>query len=61
VRRDRVVIVDPARGAYSILYLTNAMVDQRIGLDETDGGIWAIHFNSVLLATLDERDYLIIG
>ena len=44
-----------------LLYLTNAMVDQHIGLEETDDGIWAIHFNTVLLATFDERDYIITG
>lgn len=44
-----------------LLYLANAMVDQHIGLEETDDGIWAIHFNSVLLATFDERDYIIRG
>jgi putative transposase len=44
-----------------LLYLANAMVDQQIGLEETDDGIWAIHFNNVLLATFDERDYIITG
>jgi putative transposase len=43
------------------LYLANAMVDQYIGLEKTDDGIWAIHFNTVLLATFDERDYIITG
>jgi hypothetical protein len=36
------------------------VVNQGIGL-ETDDGIWAIYFNTVLIATLDERDYLIRG
>ena len=44
-----------------LLYLANAMVDQHIGLEETDDGIWTIHFNTVLLATFDERDYIIRG
>ena len=44
-----------------LLYLANAMVDQHIGLEETDDGIWAIHFNNILLATFDERDYIITG
>ena len=44
-----------------LLYLANAMVDQPIGSEETDDGIWAIHFNTVLLATFDERDYIIRG
>jgi len=42
-----------------LLYLANAMVDQQIGLEETDDGQWNIYFNTVLLATLDERDYII--
>lgn len=44
-----------------LLYLANALTDQHIGLEETDDGIWAIHFNTVLLATFDERDYIIRG
>jgi hypothetical protein len=49
------------RFQHQLLYLANAMVDQHIGLEETDDGIWAIHFNTVLLATFDERDYIITG
>jgi hypothetical protein len=26
-----------------------------------DDGVWAIHFNSVLLAAFDERGYIITG
>lgn len=44
-----------------LLYLAHAMVNQLIGLEETDDGVWAIHFNHVLLATFDERDYIITG
>jgi putative transposase len=44
-----------------LLYLANSLVDQHIGLEETDDGIWAIYFNTVLLATLDEREYIIRG
>ncbi|HEX6598035.1 MAG TPA: hypothetical protein VF034_01855 [Gemmatimonadaceae bacterium] len=44
-----------------LLYLANAMVDQPIGLEETDDGIWAIYFSTILLATFDERDYIIRG
>jgi hypothetical protein len=45
----------------SMLYLANSLVDQHIGLEETDDGVWSIYFNTVLLATLDERDYIIRG
>ena len=31
------------------------------GLEETADGIWSIYFNTVLLAKLDERDYIIRG
>ena len=31
----------------------------RIGLEEVDTGISNIHYNTVLLAKLDERDYII--
>ena len=44
-----------------LLYIANALVDQVIGLEETDDGVWAIYFNTVLLGTLDERDYIIRG
>jgi len=44
-----------------LLYLANALTDQSVGLEETDDGIWAIHFNTVLIATFDERDYIIRG
>ena len=44
-----------------LLYIANALVDQHIGLDETDNGVWSIFFNTVLIATVDERDYIIRG
>lgn len=44
-----------------LLYLANAMVDQQIGLEATENGVWSIWFNTVLLATRDERDYIIAG
>lgn len=37
------------------------MVNQHIGLEETDDGIRAIHFSTILLATFDERDYIMTG
>ena len=44
-----------------LLYLANALVDQPIGLEETNDGGWSIYFNTVLIATMDERDYIIRG
>lgn len=39
----------------------NVLVDQHIGLEETDDGVCSISFNTVLIATLDERDHIIRG
>jgi len=44
-----------------LLYLANAMVDQYVGLEETEDGVWSVWFNTVLLATFDERDYIMTG
>jgi len=49
------------RFQHKLLYIANSLVDQQIGLEETDDGVWSIYFNTVLLATLDERDYIIRG
>jgi len=46
---------------HKLLDIVNALVDQHIGLDETDDGVWSIVFNTVLIATVDERDYSIRG
>lgn len=46
---------------HRLLFIANALTGHRIGLEETDDGIWSIFFNTVLLAKLDERDYLIRG
>lgn len=46
---------------HKLLYIANSLVDQHIGLEETDDGVWSIYFNTVLIATLDEHDYIIRG
>ena len=46
---------------YRLPYIANALVNPHIGLEEADDGVWAIYFNTVLLATLDERDFIIRG
>lgn len=46
---------------HKLLYIANSLVDQHVGLEETDDGVWSIYFNTVLLATLDERDYIVRG
>ena len=57
----RVTDAGTFRFQHRLLYIANALVNQHIGLEETDDGAWAIHFNTVLLATLDERDFVIRG
>jgi transposase InsO family protein len=44
-----------------LLFVANSLTDHRIGLEEVDTGIWNIYFNTILLAKLDERDYIIRG
>ena len=41
--------------------IANSLVDQHIGLEETDDSVWSNYFNTVLIATLNERDYIIRG
>jgi hypothetical protein len=49
------------RFQHKLLHIANALTDQLIGLEETDDGIWSIYFNTVLIATLNEREYIIRG
>ncbi len=49
------------RFQHKLLYIANSLVDQPLGLEETDDGRWSIYLNTVLIATLDERDYIIRG
>jgi putative transposase len=42
-----------------LVYLANALTNQRIGMEETDDGLWSLYFHTVLLATFDARDYII--
>ena len=42
-----------------LLYVVNALTNQRIGLEETDDGLWAICFRTLLMAMFDERDHII--
>lgn len=42
-----------------LLFIANGLKQHHIGLDETDDGVWSIYFRRVLLAMLDERDYII--
>jgi len=41
------------------VYLAKALTNQRIGMEETDDGLWQLYFHSVLLAMFDERGYIV--
>lgn len=41
------------------IFLSNALAQDYIGLEETNDGIWGIYFYDVRLGTLDERDFRI--
>ncbi len=57
----RVTYAGTFRFKHRLLFIANALKQHHIGLEEIDNGIWSIYFNRVLLARLDERDYLIRG
>jgi putative transposase len=44
-----------------LLFIAHALTHHHLGLEETDDGVWSIYFNDVLLAKLDEQDYIIRG
>ena len=44
-----------------LLFIANALKQHHIGLEESDAGVWSIYIGPVLLARLDERDYVIRG
>jgi hypothetical protein len=49
------------RFKHRLLFIANALTDHHIGLEECDNGVWNIFFANILLAKLDERDYVIRG
>ena len=44
-----------------LLYLSTALRQHRVGLEEVDDGIWSLYFCNVLLGRIDERTALIKG
>src|SRR5438876_3942256 len=55
----RVTNAGTFRFKHRLLFIANALKQHHIGLEEINDGIWSIYFNRVLLARLDERDYVI--
>jgi putative transposase len=44
-----------------LLFIAHALKQHHVGLEETGDGVWSIYLGPVLLARLDERDYVIRG
>ena len=55
----RVTNAGTFRFKHRLLFIANALKQHHIGLEEVNDGIWSIYFNRVLLARLNERDYII--
>jgi len=55
----RVTNAGTFRLKHRLLFIANALKQHHIGLEEVDDGIWSIYFCRVLLARLDERDFII--
>ena len=43
------------------LHLTQALADQDVGLEETDDGIWSIHFGPMLLGRFHQGEARLRG
>jgi transposase InsO family protein len=41
------------------IFLSEALAKETIGLEEIDDGVWSVYFYDLLLARLDERDYVV--
>ena len=55
----RVTTVGTFRFKPKLRFIANARRRYHIGLDEEADGVWSIYFGEILLAKLDERDYII--
>jgi hypothetical protein len=42
-----------------LLFIANSLKQQVLGLEEVGDGVWSIYFCRVLLARVDERDYIL--
>jgi len=57
----RVTNAGTVRFKTRLLYLSTALRQHRIGLEEVDDGIWSVFFCNVLLGRIDERKALVKG
>jgi hypothetical protein len=61
-RRDKARHVSQAGlgGTREEIEQTRLSINASVSM-KTDDGVWSIYFNTVLIATLNERDYIIRG
>jgi putative transposase len=57
----RVTNAGTIRFKHRLLFIANALKQNLIGLEEADDGVWSIYLCNVLLARVDERDFIIRG
>ena len=57
----RVTNAGTFRLKHRLVFIANALKQHVIGLEEVDDGVWSIYFCNVLLARLDERDYILLA
>ena len=43
------------------IFISEALIGEYIGLEETGDGVWSVYFFDVLLGRLSERDYKVRG
>ena len=55
----RVTNAGTFRLKHRLVFIANALKQHHMGLEEVADGIWSIYFGRVLLARLDERDYIL--
>ncbi len=55
----RVTTAGTIRFKHRLLFVSQALTHHPIGLEDVDDGVWSIYFCQVLLARLDERDYVL--
>ena len=42
-----------------LFFIANSLKQQPLGLEEVDDRVWSVYFCNVLLARVDERDYVL--
>jgi hypothetical protein len=55
----RVTTVGTFRFNTKVLFIANALRGNHLGFNEEADGIWSIYFGEILLAKMDERNYII--